>query len=431
LNYRQVVTSFLLANGRILLLRRSAKVGTHRGKWSAVSGYLEGGEDPLQRAVTEIREETGLSGEQITLIREGEILRALDDETDTVWIVHPFLFKAGSTAVRLDWENTEYRWVEPKDLASHETVPKLEETFDCVSYDPQATPEPFKKVLRGIEEIDRDRVHGASFLGRRAVELLTVAGKASDAKDKDEWFSQLMLASSRLRRTQPAMANVWNLTGKLLHLVSRERAGAVSVEALKTLVAEFAHQILELTEKAAEDASRNTVRFLPKDGCVLTHSYSNTVLRALELGSNSGSGFQVYATESYPGMEGKQLAKDLIALGVPVKLIADSTVSSVISGVNLVLVGADSVLTDGSLIHKTGTRNIAAHAKGHGVPFCSVCETTKFSTRDFLGEKPEISQDVFDTTPAECISNFITEEGELESKDVGQRIRNLLKEIYP
>ena len=431
MNYKRVVTAFLLADGKILLLRRSAKVGSHRGKWSAVSGYLEGNEQPIHRAVTEIREEVGLSGEQIDLIRVGDILRALDEETDTVWVVLPFLFEAKSTTVHLDWENTEYRWVDQKSLSSYQTVPKLNETFDRVSFDPQAIPEAMSGVLRGIDEIAMDRVHGASFLGRRAVELLVTTAKASDAKDLGELFSHLLLASLKLRRSQPAMANVWNLTGELLHLVNRDRGSAASTRDLKVRVAEFGQQIIERAEEAAEDAARNTVRLLPDGGSILTHSYSSTVLRALELGSKSGKAFEVYATESYPGMEGTRLAKDLIASGVQVKLIPDSTVGSTISSINLVLTGADSVLTDGSLVHKIGTRNIAADAKEHGIPFCSVCETTKFSIQDFLGEKPKILEEIFDVTPAEYISTFITEQGTTQPNDVGQRIRIMSKEVYP
>jgi translation initiation factor 2B subunit (eIF-2B alpha/beta/delta family) len=213
--------------------------------------------------------------------------------------------------------------------------------------------------------------------------------------------------------------------------VDIERRNTISVEELKRVIAELSQKTLEETEEAAEDTSRNTVHILPQEGKVLTHSYSSTVLRALELGSKSGRGFEVYATESYPGNEGKQLAKDLVALGVPVKLIADSAVNSIMPRLKLVLVGADSVLHNGALIHKIGTKNIAIEAKKHGIPVCSACETTKFSVSDFLGYHPRITEDTFDVTPAECLSKFITEHGQLETINVEERIRELVMEIYP
>jgi len=391
---------------------------------------LEANEQPLTRATTEIQEEVGFSGNQIYLLREGEVLRAFDEGTDTVWVIHPFLFEAKSNAVQLDWENSECKWIEPKHLPSYETVPKLREAFDRVRYDLQATPEALRGVLHGVRELSGDRIHGANFLGRQALELLSSAAQVSDAKDTDALFYHLLLVFSRLRRTQPGMANLWNLSGRLLHVVDRERETVASVDELKTRVKELSQQIGEETAAASEDASRNTAHIIPQDGIVLTHSYSSTVLRSLELGFKGGKNFQVCATESYPGMEGKQLAKDLIALGIPVRLVADSVVHSIIPRANLVLVGADSVLKDGSLIHKTGTEKIAIAAKKHGIPFCSSCETAKFSAQDFLGERPTIPQDLFDLTPAESVANYITEKGQVEPVGVEKLMKSMMKKIY-
>ena len=153
MNYKHVVTSFLMAEQRILLLHRSDKVGTHRGKWSGVSGYLEGDEQPLMRALTEIREETGLSAEQVSLVRMGEALRAFDESTGTVWIIHPFLLETKSNAIRLDWENTEYAWVAPSNLTSYDMVPKLGQAFDRVRFDLQSVPASLTDVTHNVEAL--------------------------------------------------------------------------------------------------------------------------------------------------------------------------------------------------------------------------------------------------------------------------------------
>jgi translation initiation factor 2B subunit (eIF-2B alpha/beta/delta family)/8-oxo-dGTP pyrophosphatase MutT (NUDIX family) len=411
------------------VLRRSGKLGTHRGKWSGVSGYLEAAEQPLTRAVTEIREELGLSAEQINLVRVGETLRAFDEETDTVWIIHPFLFETKQTEVQLDWENTEYRWIAPAELRLNETVPKLRETLDRVYYDLQSQPAALVDILTQLKGLEEDRIHGATYLGQQAVELLSQTVQVTDAQDTDTMFSHLLLVGLKLRRAQPAMANVWNLAGRLLHLVDQHRASGEPVEELKTLIPGLCKRVLEQTEGSCEDVARNTAQILPH-GVVLTHSYSSAVLRSLELGFKSGRGFKVYATESYPGMEGKQLAKELIALDIPVTLIADSAVNSIIPNVGLVLVGADSVFRDGSLVHKVGTKEIAAAAKAQGIPLYSSCETTKFSVQDYLGERPQIPADLFDVTPPELVFNYVTEEGQLTPRQVEPQIRKMLKEIY-
>jgi translation initiation factor 2B subunit (eIF-2B alpha/beta/delta family)/8-oxo-dGTP pyrophosphatase MutT (NUDIX family) len=425
------VTSFLTADKRILLLRRSDKVGSYRGKWSAVSGYLEGREEPLARAVTEIREELGLSSEQIRLVRMGGTVRAFDENTDTVWVIHPYLFEAKSKAIELDWENIDYRWVSPEELASYETVPKLKEALDRVRYDFQAEPSSLARIIRSVEELAGDKVHGATFLGRQAVGLLSEAAQASDAGDADALFYHLLLIGSRLRRVQPAMANVWNLTGKVLHLVDQQRTRGMAIAELKASVQRLNGEVLERVKEDSENVARNTAQVLPQDGFVLTHSYSSTVLRSLELGFKGGRRFKVYATESYPGMEGRELSKELVELGVPVTLIADSAVYSIIQSVSLVLVGADSVLRDGHLIHKTGTKRIGVAAERLGIPVYSACETVKLSIQDFLGERPEVPATLFDVTPAEFVSGYITEDGRLAPGRVERRIRDLQKEIYP
>ena len=123
-----VVTSFLEHDGKVLILRRSGRVGSYRGRWSGVSGYLE--RDPEAQALLEIREETGLESEALALDRKGELLEVVDRSQARKWIVHPFLFRVSSPeSIRLDWENLESRWIEPSELGSYETVPGLQEAL--------------------------------------------------------------------------------------------------------------------------------------------------------------------------------------------------------------------------------------------------------------------------------------------------------------
>ncbi len=119
-----VVTVFLVHDGRILLLRRSDKVGTYRGRWAGVSGYLE--QAPRDQAYTEIAEETGLGPDDIELVKEGDPLHVRDREADRLWRVHPFLFAVTNVAgLRLDREHVERRWVWPTELEQLDTAPQL------------------------------------------------------------------------------------------------------------------------------------------------------------------------------------------------------------------------------------------------------------------------------------------------------------------
>ncbi len=108
----------------MLLLRRSDRVGSYRGRWAGVSGYIES--TPEAQALTEIREETGLGPEDVQLVRRGESLAVEDEGLGVRWVVHPFLFHvAEPDRIRTDWEHTEARWVTPGELPGYPTVPRL------------------------------------------------------------------------------------------------------------------------------------------------------------------------------------------------------------------------------------------------------------------------------------------------------------------
>ena len=127
---REVVTSFLQHNDRILVLKRSQRVGTHQGKWAGVSGSVEG-QSPLAQALQEIDEETGQGQTDVRLLREGQPLDITDPENEVVWRVYPFLFEVHDpSSIRLDWEHTECRWIDPADLTGLSTVPCLIDTWD-------------------------------------------------------------------------------------------------------------------------------------------------------------------------------------------------------------------------------------------------------------------------------------------------------------
>ncbi len=123
-----VVTAFLIHDGRILVLRRSEKVGTYRGRWAAVSGYIE--QAPLDQAYAELGEETGLGRDDVELLKQGDPLLVFDRDNERRWRVHPFLFEVkDSSRIRLDWEHVQRRWVWPGEIDRLDTVPDLAEAL--------------------------------------------------------------------------------------------------------------------------------------------------------------------------------------------------------------------------------------------------------------------------------------------------------------
>ncbi|MCX6663778.1 MAG: NUDIX pyrophosphatase [Euryarchaeota archaeon] len=125
-----MVTCLLEHDGKILLLKRSNLVGTYRGLWGGVAGFVEELEDPYETAVKEIRQEAGIGVDALELVRKGDPIEFSDtyDGRRYDWIVYPFLFHIESKElVRVDWEHEDYQWVAPSELKKFDTVPGLDE----------------------------------------------------------------------------------------------------------------------------------------------------------------------------------------------------------------------------------------------------------------------------------------------------------------
>jgi len=132
LQEKKVVTCFLESAGEILILRRSEAVGSYRGKWAGVSGYIES--TPDEQALTEIEEETSLKRDDVELVKKGEPLAVEDEGLGTRWLIHPYRFRIKDRdKIKIDWEHKESRWIKPADIDSYPTVPKLKEALARVS----------------------------------------------------------------------------------------------------------------------------------------------------------------------------------------------------------------------------------------------------------------------------------------------------------
>ncbi len=134
-----VVTCILLRTDqpetRMLLVRRSQKVGSYHGHWAGVSGFVEPNITPDEQAYTEIWEETGLQGDQVRMLRRGAVVEHSDAELGRHFYIHPFLFEVLTPdLIQIDWEATEMRWIVPSELPAFETVPKLQEVYESALY---------------------------------------------------------------------------------------------------------------------------------------------------------------------------------------------------------------------------------------------------------------------------------------------------------
>ena len=127
MSYTNIVTSFLQNNSKILLLKRSDRVKSMKGLWAGVSGIIENNEIPINRAKIEIWEETGINEEGIELLKANERIKIEAAQyKNHMWNIFPFLFRTKNPEIKLNWENSDFKWIEPNEIKNYETVPELE-----------------------------------------------------------------------------------------------------------------------------------------------------------------------------------------------------------------------------------------------------------------------------------------------------------------
>ena len=123
----KIVTSFLRNSEKILLLKRSEKVKSMKNLWAGISGIIEDNEKPIKRAKIEILEEVGIEESDIILIKEGnKILIESPQYANHQWEVYPFLFSCSNKEIKLNWENSDSRWIRINELNNFTTVPSLD-----------------------------------------------------------------------------------------------------------------------------------------------------------------------------------------------------------------------------------------------------------------------------------------------------------------
>jgi translation initiation factor 2B subunit (eIF-2B alpha/beta/delta family) len=395
---RAVVTCFLRHEGAVLLLRRSEEVGSYAGRWGGVAGHAEGDPDTAARA--EIREEIDLDDDDVTLASRGDPFTVTDDDLDIRWTVHPFMFDAATRDIETDWETSEYEWVAPTAILHRETVPDLWTSYD--------------RVRPTVDAVAADRDHGAAYISVRALEVLRDEAGLAVVEHSDGW-EEVAETARALLAARPSMSVVRNRVNRVMHAAVGERT-ATAVEHVASTAIEHA---VTADRRAAAGAAERI-----KDDRVATLSRSGTVWSALDDGSPAA----VLVAESRPGREGIDTAETL-AKSTDVTLTSDAALAHTLNewDADTLLVGADTVLADGRVVNKAGTRAAAISSTFEGIEVLVVAAADKLAgdgtidleERDpeelYDGEAPvSVTNPTFDVTPPDCIDAVVTERGELD-----------------
>jgi ribose 1,5-bisphosphate isomerase len=286
-------------------------------------------------------------------------------------------------------------------------------------------------------------VKGARRVAIAAVETLQALAKETKAKSRQEFLSELSEAKETLfasRPTEPFMRNAVKFVINKVEGNDKEK-----VSDMVKVVSSSSQEFLSSLETAQECVAEIGAKRIQDGMVVFTHCHSSTVTRLLGKAKQDGKTFEVVCTETRPVFQGRITAKEMLQLGVKTTFIVDSATRSMIKQADVVIVGADAITSEGSVVNKIGTAAIAVLAHEARVPFYVASELLKFDAATLWGEyemieersRDEVWKDApeslmvrnpaFEVTRREFIHGLICEEGIIPP----QLVTEIIRRKYP
>ena len=278
-----------------------------------------------------------------------------------------------------------------------------------------------EEFKRRLEELIEDRHSGASELARLGLEIAAQCAQSAEVKKTIELRHYLAERAEALGAARPSMSPLKNLMEEWkesLEVLPDE------VNEARVTATENAMHLAEQSTKASFEAAALTSALVGDNKTIITHSFSSTVLEVFHLLKNRS--VRAIVPESRPLCEGGDLAEHLSQWDIPTTYITDAQVGLFAARADVAIVGADTMLADGSTINKAGTSLLAMAAHAEKVPFYVCCESFKLcqqeeppaleemspaelSTTQWPGVS--VSNIYFDITPAHLITGWCTERG--------------------
>lgn len=147
----------------------------------------------------------------------------------------------------------------------------------------------------------------------------------------------------------------------------------------------------------------------PPQATVVSISDSSNVRALLEALPRATRPREVRVFRSRPGGEGVRAVRALRRAGLTAHVVDDGDLVGSLHDADLVLLGADALEPDGSLVHKWGTRPLAEAAHGAHVPVVVVAGQSKRAPRRLRWA----DGGRYDRTPARLIREVWTDAGRL------------------
>jgi ribose 1,5-bisphosphate isomerase len=306
-------------------------------------------------------------------------------------------------------------------------------------------PEVVDEVHGVAADIGSMEIRGAATIADAAARALGVQAAESEADEPSTFRAQLRAAARVLYDTRPTAVSLPNA----LRYVFRDVEGT-TVEELRTSVRASVAEFRDRLDTAQNDLGRVGANRLRDGDTVMTHCHSTDVLACIETAVEQGKSLSAYVKETRPRNQGHITADALADIGVDVTLIVDSAARRYLNDVDHVLVGADSIAADGSVINKIGTSGLAVNARDRGTPIVCAAQTIKLHPGTLTGHTvdiemraesevidaeqaakigdPTVLNPAFDVTPPRYVDAIVTERGQYPPESIVTLMRDLFGE---
>ena len=307
-------------------------------------------------------------------------------------------------------------------------------------------------VEETAERIASMEIRGAAAIADAAATALAEQADRSDAATPEAFRAELRAAARELYETRPTAVSLPNALRFVL--VGAEGETVADLRASTLTRAERFRADLEDAQETLGRVGANRLR----DGdVVMTHCHSTDALACVEAAVDDGKHVEAVVKETRPRNQGHIAARELRAWDVPVTLIVDNAAHRYLDEVDHVLVGADSIAADGSVINKVGTSGLAVSARERGVPIVVAAQTIKLHPDTMTGHTVEIEtrdeaevlsaadwneitdgeptddgftveNPAFDVTPPRYVDAIVTEHGQFPPESIVTLMRELFGE---
>jgi translation initiation factor 2B subunit (eIF-2B alpha/beta/delta family) len=292
------------------------------------------------------------------------------------------------------------------------------------------------KIEQLLVDLRRNKSSGASELIKDALKIMKV--QLDLIQDRNVNITKEFYSLFRkIINSRPTMAPLINFIGYLLHDLS-----ILTKNTLEKRIKQFEIEEIE-KKKTLENIFHKFLKAREKDlKKIMLISYSSTILNLLE--KNKDFNLEIFVLESRPLLEGRSTAKYLSKY-FKTTLIIDAAMGKFLEQTDLVLIGIDSILKDGSIINKIGSYPLTALCKLKNIDAYAVGDSYKYNLRSHYGHEilieKKLSSEVFDikvdtnidvvnyyfeVIPADYISGIISDLGVMDIQDFIESVKNML-----